>query len=190
MTTFFQNLYIYLMIIVLAAIEIQIEGPHGWAANLPVWKPEKTTWYGSFYSKIRSGKELTGYHLFLFIFVLLIFHLPFVVSYVWNIWYEFQILSLFFLFVVFWDFLWFILNPAYGLKRFKAVHIWWHNQWLGPWPIDYYWGILCSVILILPPTVKESAIVVGWLKTFITLTILTAITVILTEGINSIKRLL
>lgn len=35
------NLYIFIMATVLAILEIQIEGKHGWAKNLPTWRPSK-----------------------------------------------------------------------------------------------------------------------------------------------------
>ena len=44
--------------------------------------------------------------------------------------------------ILFWtveDFLWFVANPAYGLKRFTPKHIPWHRRsWWGIMPRDYW----------------------------------------------------
>jgi len=105
-----------------ALAEIQIEGPNGWAANLPTWRIENR-WTRLLY----SSKPLTGYHLYTQLFTLSAVHLPFslgLVSFTWNV--EARVLSFFILFWVLQDFLWFVLNPAFGLKRFRPKHIWWH----------------------------------------------------------------
>jgi hypothetical protein len=36
-----------------------------------------------------------------------------------------------------WDFLWFVLNPAFGWDNFRPENVWWHRGWLGRIPIDY-----------------------------------------------------
>jgi hypothetical protein len=37
------------------------------------------------------------------------------------------------------DFLWFVLNPAYGIRRFRKQHIWWHSPtWWWIMPRDYW----------------------------------------------------
>lgn len=186
----FRNLYLYLLMVVLAIVEIQIEGQDGWAAKLPTWRPRGDNWYNRFYQKVMSGKELTGYHLSVFIFVLMILHLPFVSSFTWRWWRELEVISIFFLFLVFWDFLWFVLNPHYGLKRFRAVEIWWHNQWLGPWPLDYYWAVLASFLTYLPVILQDFNAFWLWLKTFLTFIILTTITILIVEVYKTIKKAL
>jgi hypothetical protein len=44
--------------------------------------------------------------------------------------------------LLFWvleDFLWFVLNPAFGLRRFRRDAIWWHAEsWWGFMPRDYW----------------------------------------------------
>src|SRR4029450_3257650 len=45
-------------------------------------------------------------------------------------------------------FLWFVLNPAFGWKRFRKGAVWWHNQrWVGRFPIDYWNGFALSFAL-------------------------------------------
>jgi hypothetical protein len=46
------------------------------------------------------------------------------------------------------DFLWFVLNPAYGLEHFSAAYIPWHKHWWWFAPSDY-WIALFAVCLLL-----------------------------------------
>ena len=105
-----------------ALLEIQIEGPDGWAASLPTWRV-RNQWTRLFY----SSKVLTGYHLYLQLFTLTLIHLPFGLGMVPLTWLmEARVLSFFILFWVLQVFLWFLLNPAFGLKRFQPEYAWWH----------------------------------------------------------------
>jgi hypothetical protein len=140
MNILFTNLYIFLLATIFALLEIQIEGSQGWAKNLPTWRLKKQI----------LGKELTGYHLLIFSLAFLIFHFPYAFDYQLTLIHELKILSLFFLFVVLWDFLWFVLNPNFPLKSFKKENIWWHKNWFLKTPIDYFLGILASFLIILP----------------------------------------
>lgn len=144
------NIYIFILATVLAILEIQIEGEHGWAKNLPTWRPAAGKWYTKLYGKIMGGREFTGYHLTMFIFVLLIFHLPYVFGLPFTIDHWLKTLSFYFIFVGLWDFLWFVLNPHYPLSRFKKEHIWWHKKWFLFAPIDYYFLLIFSFLVILP----------------------------------------
>lgn len=75
------NIYLFVMATAFAVLEIQIEGEHGWAKNLPTWRPKSHTWYIKLYSRIMSGKELTGYHLSIFSLAFLVLGLPYVFGY-------------------------------------------------------------------------------------------------------------
>jgi hypothetical protein len=127
-----------------ALAEVQIEGPNGWAANLPTWRIENR-WTRLLY----SSKPLTGYHLYTQLFTLSAVHLSFglgLVSITWNA--EARVLSFFILFWVLEDFLWFVLNPAFGLKRFRPKHIWWHAPtWWWIMPRDYWIFTPIAVLL-------------------------------------------
>lgn len=138
------------MAVVLAILEIQIEGAHGWAKNLPTWRPHPKNPISRIWTKIMSGKEATGYHLAMFLFVLMIFHLPYVFGLPLTINHELKTLSLYFLFVPLWDFLWFVLNPHHPLSQFKKEHIEIHKKWLWRIPVDYPISILMSFLVILP----------------------------------------
>jgi hypothetical protein len=133
------HLMFFVTLIVLATLfslaEIQIEGPNGWAANLPTWRVSNR-WTRVFY----SSKPLTGYHLYTQLFILAAIHLPFALGMVPLTWQmEARQLSFYILFWVLEDFLWFLLNPAFGLKRFRRRDIWWHGKtWWWVMPRDYW----------------------------------------------------
>jgi len=146
-------IYFYILAICLAILEIQIEGVDGWAAKLPAWRVKVGSRLDKLYKKIFQHKELTGYHLALNIFLLLFLHWPFVWSWQWNIWAELEILAIFVLFTVVWDFLWFVLNPNFSLRKFNKSNAWWHKKWWGWLPVDYYLAVLFSMLLLLPETV-------------------------------------
>jgi hypothetical protein len=46
------------------------------------------------------------------------------------------------------DFLWFVFNPHYGIKKFRKGEIWWHKTWWGPVP-SLYWqmAVITTVLL-------------------------------------------
>ena len=50
-----ESVYMYLIVLVLALLEIQIEGQYPWAEKLPTWR-----------KKIKGfNKDISGYHFFL-----------------------------------------------------------------------------------------------------------------------------
>lgn len=140
------NVYIFIMATVLAILEIQIEGAGGWAKNLPTWRPRPDHPLAKIYSKIMSGKELTGYHTAMWIFVVLIFHLPFALGLPLTVDSKLKTLSLFFIFIALWDFLWFVLNPFHPLKNFTKNNPN-HKSFLLGMPIDYYYALTVSLVL-------------------------------------------
>ncbi|MEK7542067.1 MAG: hypothetical protein AAB524_00005, partial [Patescibacteria group bacterium] len=63
---------------------------------------------------------------------------------------ELLMLAMYFVWMPTWDFLWFVLNPYYGVKKFKKQNVWWHNRshWLfNITPLDYLFGWGLSVML-------------------------------------------
>jgi hypothetical protein len=138
--TIAMGFYFFAIAFVLAQLEIQIEGPHGWAEKLPTWRwetPGVLRW---------AGKPITGYHVFLLSFILLFVHLP--LMYLgWTVEREAELLSLFFLLAVFWDFLWFVCNPHFGLARFRPGHVWWFKSWLLGLPASYFTGLILSMLV-------------------------------------------
>jgi hypothetical protein len=131
----FIALYLIVTALVFARLEIEIEGPNGWAANLPTWRIDNR-WTRLFY----GSRPLTGYHLWMQVFVLLMVHVPLVLqTSAWSWGMELRVASFYILFFLFEDFLWFILNPAFGIRRFRKEHIWWHAPtWWWVMPRDYW----------------------------------------------------
>jgi hypothetical protein len=142
-----QILYLFLLSLIFAVLEVQIEGGAGWASGLPTWRPDNSKWFSKIYRRLMAEKDLTGYHLLVFSLLLAILHYPYFTGKNWTLAQEFATLSLFFLVSIIWDFLWFVINPHYGLSRFRAEHIWWHKKWFFFLPADYYFGLILSALL-------------------------------------------
>lgn len=129
-----------------AKVEIQIEGPDGWAKNLPTWRIEKHWLLDIFW----GGRALTGYHAWMFSFIALIFHTPlfFIKEFSWF--YEIKIVGMIILFWIIEDFLWFVFNKSYGIKKFNRENIPWHPRWFLFLPVDYYlFGIFGITFLVI-----------------------------------------
>src|SRR5579862_95248 len=127
--------YLFAAAFALARVEIEIEGPHGWAANLPTWRIQNK-WTRIFY----GNRPLTGYHVWLQVFVFIMAHLPLALGlWGWSLALEMRIIGFIILFFIVEDFLWFVVNPAYGIRRFARQHIWWHAPtWWWIMPRDYW----------------------------------------------------
>lgn len=117
-----------------AKMEIEIEGEHGWAANLPTWRIENHFLLDILY----GGRPLTGYHFWAFTFMFGSFHLPFFWIGKWWWQGELRVIGGYYLFWILEDFLWFVLNPHFGWKKFSHENIWWHKKWLLGLPVDYW----------------------------------------------------
>jgi hypothetical protein len=126
----------------LASEEIQIEGAAGWASSLPTWRIGGNWLLDIFW----GGRPVTGYHVYIFSCVALFFHFPFVFAWRWHWRAEARALACIALFWVWEDFLWFVLNPAFGIARFAPEFVPWHHHWLWGAPTDYWLGsIACAV---------------------------------------------
>lgn len=132
-----------------AHVEIQVEGASGWAASLPTWRIEHRWWLDVFW----GGRAMTGYHAWLFPCMALFFHFPLVFSGTWSWRHEARVLACIMLFWLSEDFLWFILNPAYGLAHFRPQFIPWHVHWWGPAPSDY-WVFLGIASILFPLSMR------------------------------------
>ena len=149
MEIFFTSLFWFLVAVIFAAIEIEIEGKHGWAEKTSTWFRTKG-FAAKLYGFFMGGKPLTGYHLFMFFLPLLMFHAHFVMGVPWSLEAELMVFALYFVWMPTWDFLWFVLNPYYGVKKFKKQTVWWHvkSHWLfNITPFDYFFGWGLSVVL-------------------------------------------
>lgn len=127
-----------------AEVEIAIEGGAGWAAKLPTWRIERHWLLDIFW----GGRAMTGYHAWVFPFIALFFHFPLFFIGHWSWRAECRVLGCIMLFWIGEDFLWFALNPAYGLARFHAAAIPWHKHWLWLAPVDYWvYGFVLITLL-------------------------------------------
>jgi len=118
-----------------ALVEVQIDGADGWASRLPTWRI-----HNRWTRLIMSGKPLTGYHLYLLIFIAAILHSPYGIGLcAWSARAEARTLSFMCFFWVAEDFLWFVLNPHFGLRGFRRDRVWWHAPaWWWIMPRDYW----------------------------------------------------
>ncbi len=136
----FQLFYLFVTGLLLALLEIEIEDENGWAKNLPT-KRFKTK------LMLKLGKELTGYHLALQTLLILFFHLPLVLNNKFNLDLEIIILTQYALFIAYWDFMWFVLNPKFRLKNFKKGGVPWHQTWFIGLPIEYWLATFIFIFL-------------------------------------------
>ncbi len=132
----------------LAGIELEIEGGYGWAERLPTWYYKRGR-FGRAYGIAMGSRPLTGYHVYAFTIPLLLLHLPFVFGVDWTIEGELLAIGTYFALAVYWDYMWFVLNPAYTVKRFQKGNVWWFEvPWLWRFPRDYYTGVGLSIVLV------------------------------------------
>lgn len=127
-----------------AKVEIHIEGDAGWATNLPTWRIEKHWLLDLFW----GGRPMTGYHAWVFSFMALVFHLPIFVHGHWTLKSEARVLGCLMFFWIIEDFLWFVLNPAFGLRKFRPDSVPWHKYWCFFVPVDYIVFVVAGVLLL------------------------------------------
>ena len=137
----------YFVLMVVGAIglalwEIQIEGKDGWASELPCWKIENKWIF-----RILGGRPLTGYHFYMVTFLILMLHFP-AVFVDWSFGKELLVWGFSFGMLLIEDFSWFLLNPHYGLSKFRRGEIPWHHHWWGPVPDFYWWFVAIAAVLI------------------------------------------
>lgn len=125
-----------------ANVEIQIEGPAGWASSLPTWRVEKHWLLDIFW----GGRPMTGYHAWVFSFMFLVFHLGVFIDLSWSLRKEARIIASLMLFWIIEDFLWFVFNPAFGIANFSPAKVPWHKQWFLNIPVDYWTFTIVSAL--------------------------------------------
>ena len=135
--------FVFILAFFFAKVEIQIEGGEGWAVGLPTWRIEEHWLLTLFW----GGRAMTGYHAWMFTFIALIFHLPLVMLGTWSWVMEGRVLASVMLFWVTEDFLWFVMNPAFGFERFNAKNVTWHPNWIFGAPVEYWGGALIGILL-------------------------------------------
>ena len=177
LSSLFLSSYLFVIALILAYFEVQIEGPNGWASALPTWRniSPNITW-------IFGGRPVTGYHVSLNLLLLLFFHWPILYN-KWSWIFEARALSSYALLATIWDFLWFVINPNFGLNKYDGEHIWWFTHWFLGIPVDYYFGILMAITIRCLPSLfrKElfkQSIFEGITFAFFSITLTTLFTVI------------
>lgn len=135
-------IFTLILAFITALWEIQVEGKDGWAKLLPTFR------INVFFRKLLGGKPLTGYHIFLLLLFITVFHGLFINDLgTWKA--ESIVFGLVSWFFVLEDALWFILNPHYTWKKFKKRDIEWHCRWCFGLPITYYWGMAIGTLLLI-----------------------------------------
>lgn len=170
-------LLLFAYALLFALVEIEIEGPDGWADKLPTWY-RVTPWYARLMARLLSGKPMTGYHLMMLPIPLVSFHLGLCFGMPWSWATEARIVAAYLIFNVIWDFLWFVLNPAFGWSRFRKGTVWWHShRWIGRFPIDYWNGLVLSFAIAALPWLFGDRSVLGHHAAYVAgMAALTAIT--------------
>lgn len=178
---FVDILYWFLFGFLFALLEIEIEGPYGNGEKLQTWFRVSTKG-AKIWAKLQGGDALSGFRLFITLVVLLAFHMPFVRGLEWSIKEELITMSLVYALLVVEDFLWFVLNPYYGLKNFKRENIWWHakKKWIfGKFPEFYLscWIISIALAYLASLVSGEPSIFWKHLEMLVAFVVLTVITV-------------
>ena len=123
--------------------ETEIEGKAGWARHLPTFR------INIFITKFILAKEITGYHIFLLLMYITIFHGIYLFQ-PYALKTELIIFGLLNWYFVIEDFLFFVVNPHYGIKKFRKGYISWHKRWIFNFiPISYAVGIIIGTSLLL-----------------------------------------
>jgi hypothetical protein len=127
-----------------ANVEIQIEGPNGWASALPVTFRIEHHWLLDLFW---GGRPMTGYHAWVFSFMFLMLHTPLAFLGRWTPRLEARVLATICWFWILEDALWFVLNPAFGWSKLDPAHAVWHKQWFLGVPTDYWTFTLAGAAL-------------------------------------------
>lgn len=141
------ELKFYIWVLILAIIhslwEIQIEGREGgWARHLPTFR------INIMLTKLLLGKELTGYHIYMCLLFVTIFH-GILLFQTWSWKVEAQVFGLLSWYFIIEDFLWFFFNKHYTLRKFRPGKILWHKRWFLGLPYSYWWGGIIGTFLLI-----------------------------------------
>ena len=121
--------------LVMALLEVQIEGAKGWAAILPTWRKE--IYFPLMGMWANNTKPLTGYHLYLWMFSFTLPHVVFLFTR-WTFRKELYLASFYIFFSTFEGILWFVVNPAFGWKAFNPSLPWYEERWVLGLPGEYW----------------------------------------------------
>lgn len=133
--------YLILVSLLFALLEIQIEGANGWSEKLPAWKIKNP------FRRVIGWTHFDGYHFYGWLLFGALFHLPYFFGFPFSLKNEFVVIESIFIFFAVEDFLWFVFNPAWGIKKFFTKEIPWHPRKIILFPQDY-WIQLCLFFLL------------------------------------------
>ena len=139
---FFYLSLIIILALFIAKMEGNVEGPYPWAKKLPTKRYKNRVT-----NLLFDGKEITGYHIWLFSTLFLFFHYHFLLGYPWSLKNELMVLAAFIFFATIEDFLAIILNPYFGLQKFSRKYVVWHKHWVSYIPLSYIQGLILSALL-------------------------------------------
>ncbi|MFH1134181.1 MAG: hypothetical protein V1735_06865 [Nanoarchaeota archaeon] len=126
--------WILLAFAALSFLEVAIEGKHPWATASPGWR-----------RNLLGNYELTAYHLWLYIMLIVYLTMPFVIL-GWSVQLFGLILSAAVMGFVIEDFLWFVVNPYFPLSNFNSIEVDWY-PWLKLFGFEIPWMYVGGVIL-------------------------------------------
>ncbi len=133
-----EGLALFSLCWLLARVEIEIEGARGWAADLPTWR-----WGPEWWLELSNGKEVTGYHLWLTLFLIGAMLMPLAYAGFSRPLLA-ECASSYLLLTAAWDLQWFAWNPAWGLTALRSRPVPWFRRKLLGFPVDYYAAVAAS----------------------------------------------
>jgi len=125
-------IYFFTIVFALIVIENRLEMKYKFAKRI-----HKFHLKSKFLSFVFGGKELNGYFIGSIIGLFLFLHIPFLITASWSIGAEAEIFSVLILMSIFWDFLWVVLSPYYGISKFNSKNLYWYENWIAFLPIEY-----------------------------------------------------
>lgn len=138
-TVLFDTMIVCVTAVLYSCMEIETEGAYGWAKHLPTTK--------------NIFQSFSLYHLYMLAFLIAMFLGWFLSRFLsgwvsgWSSVFQFGFYLILWLLIE--DFVWFVLNPHFTLKRYTKKDIGWHTTWVGPTPVHNITGILALVVLCL-----------------------------------------
>jgi hypothetical protein len=113
--------FVFIFSVIYSLMEIEIEGEHGWCEKLPTAK--------KFY------KDFTFYHILMNTLIIMTFIRLYINKGLF--------ITLFYTtsFFLIEDFLWFVLNPCFTLKKYTKENIPWHKEWFMGIPSVNFVGL-------------------------------------------------
>ncbi len=116
--------------------EAYIEGKYPWAGAQVGWNV-----------KLTDRVTVTAYHFWIYVMLAFFLSLPLVVN-GWSIELFGVILSAFAIGFIIEDFVWFLVNPFYSLRKFNEKDVYWY-PWIGfgkfKIPLFYVVGVIVSI---------------------------------------------